>query len=210
MTNRTKLTSGIALLGVVAAALISWAASSGASSGLTEPQNNSNPVSKAVEARQHPATPTASISEDQAQFSALDSPGTAFPSSFAETVGSGPTASEYGLNLSLARPVGAAGNAWLIPGNGELCLWLTNTGGKSGGSVCSTTVRALAGELSESRMNEAGEQHVLGVVPDDISSVTLGGQSLKVENNGWEATTGQGTTTATITAPNGAKTVEVP
>lgn len=211
MTKRTKLTTSLALLAVIATATIYWAASSGASSGITTPQNSNNPAAQAAAAQQSPAAVIPTTEADQsAQFSVLSSSGPTFPATLATMVNRGAMKAQYGLNVALAHPVGANSGAWLIPGNGQLCLWITNAGGRSGGTTCATTAAAAAGELAISRMSQAGVQHVVGVVPDGTTSVSIEGQSLPIEHNGWEAVTGSQPTTATITTASGTKTVEVP
>lgn len=212
MTTRTKVTSGIAVsIVLLAAAIYSTGTSVGASSGLTAPSNPNNPVSRAVAAVQSPTPEISAVEASQsAAFAVLDSSGLPFPSTFSGVSG-GPMAANYGLNLGLARPVAGNGaHAWLIPGDGGLCLWITNSGGKSGGLGCAATAEAVSGKLSESRMTEAGVQHVVGVVPDGTTSVTVNGHQLPIDENGWETTTGQETTTATITTSTGTRTVEVP
>lgn len=214
MTKTTKLTSSAILVMLIVAGVVYWAAASGASSGVTSDptgvRNADDPISQGVAAQEHPAATLTTISADQARFSALSASGAGFPSALAGSLSGSPWVAEYGLNLSLARPVATGEGAWLIPGNGELCLWLTDSDGKSGGLVCATTASALTGGLSQSRMNEAGVQHVVGVVPDGTTSVTVAGKAEAIVDNGWEAVTGSATTTAVIASANGTSSVEVP
>lgn len=211
MWARLQITSSLALLAVLSAGAVYWATlSSGASPTLLSPGGDSE-LSKAVAAQQNPR-PTVTVVEpgDATAFSALGVTGSGLPAAFATMVNGGPLAAQYGVNTTLARPVAGGSGAWLIPGDGGLCLWLTDAGGKSGGLGCATTAKAVAGELSESRMSEAGVQHVVGVVPDGTTAVTLNGKPLTVVDNGWEAVTGPQPANIEITTSGGTKTVEVP
>jgi hypothetical protein len=89
----------------------------------------------------------------------------------------------FGANVDLARHVKlAAGNIWVIPGNGAICIYATSNlqpstaepGAPSGGS-CEVDSDATQGHLSiESETDELpGKDFVAGLVPDGVSNVVL-------------------------------------
>jgi hypothetical protein len=88
----------------------------------------------------------------------------------------------YGPNPALARvtyPNGDRSDPWyLIPGNGSLCFYAV----KESEGACSTLSRAAAGKFlvwsvqmgSDGRPDTTGgAQKVVGIVPDDVTSVKV-------------------------------------
>ena len=201
------------LLMAAAAALAAYVIAN--ATATSSPRVSGEPVAKAaaqvLAGESAPAAKLATAESAQlAAFSVLGDPSEPMPSALAESVSEGRMAAGYGLNVSLARPVGNTG-VWLIPGQGELCLWELNSKGVGGGGTCATTTAASEGELAISRMSESGVQHGVGVDPDGTTSVSLAGSGpVAVHNNGWEATTGAGTSVATLSTQDGTSTVEVP
>jgi hypothetical protein len=94
-------------------------------------------------------------------------PDDAIPASWRSTVDAG----AYGANYALARrardlPAGFA--AWVVPGNGSLCLLTT------GGSTCGPhpLPRGFALESGSSTLDPHSES-IIGLVPDNVRSVTI-------------------------------------
>ena len=73
-----------------------------------------------------------------------------------------------GLNPSLARRASTdAGDAWVIPGNGFVCL-------DCGGACCNTAEAAAAGQIVTWTSTRSGDRCIVhGLVPDGVSEVTL-------------------------------------
>jgi len=109
-----------------------------------------------------------------------------------------PSVGMMGANYALARKttgLGGAGEAWVIPGDGVLCLRASasfqRTPNALGGEVCTSDKAALAGQLqalSGSPVNVPGIMLVTGLVPDGVTSVsaTLADgqtQTVAVHNN---------------------------
>jgi hypothetical protein len=96
----------------------------------------------------------------------------------------------YGANPALARrvqglPQGA--EAWLVPGNGSLCL-VTNSG-----ASCGPDATLIKYGLAIESGSGSGSQSVTGVVPDGVTSVTItlgsgSQQDATVVDNGYTAT----------------------
>lgn len=133
------------------------------------------------------------IEPTQAQdFGVLDANGSV-PAGIVKMINRSPTASRFGLNPSLGRAVGSEGDAWLIPGEGEVCLWITDPV-DGGGLGCATDAQADAGLLSLSLVGAGSNPsaHIVGVVPDGVSTVNVSGQdansTVTVRQDAWETT----------------------
>jgi hypothetical protein len=96
----------------------------------------------------------------------------------------------YGANAALARrveglPQGV--DAWLVPGNGSLCL-VTNDG-----ASCGPDATLIKYGLAAESGSGSGAQSVTGIVPDGVTSVTItlangSRQDTTVVDNGYAAT----------------------
>jgi hypothetical protein len=107
-------------------------------------------------------------------FSVLSVAARPMPASIAKMVSRSRSARRYGLNTRLARPVGSEGDAWVIPGQGELCLWITDPV-DGGGIGCATTSQAAAGELSISLLGGGADpsDHIVGLIPDGAGALSI-------------------------------------
>lgn len=82
-----------------------------------------------------------------------------------------------GANPGLARHVTtSAGNAWLVPGDGDICLIgesVTTAG--QGGAACGPDTQAVAGKLAleSTSTHNPGAAFVAGLAPNGVTSVTL-------------------------------------
>jgi hypothetical protein len=83
-----------------------------------------------------------------------------------------------GANPSLARRAAGLGEAaaWVVPGSGSVCLISESQNGLEGGAACMPDEAADAGQLVQLASSEAAPGQVLlsGLVPDGVSSVTVG------------------------------------
>lgn len=72
-----------------------------------------------------------------------------------------------GLNPDLARALTEAGEVWVIPGNGFICL-------DCGGACRSTTANAAAEGIVTWTSSRSGDRCIVhGLLPDGVSQVTL-------------------------------------
>lgn len=89
----------------------------------------------------------------------------------------GGLSSASGANIALARRAHGFtnGEAWVIPGIGNECLWAESTTAKNGGAVCDGDSTATSGGLMlEAETPSApGKVLIAGLVPDGIASVTV-------------------------------------
>jgi hypothetical protein len=89
----------------------------------------------------------------------------------------GGLSSASGANIVLARRAQGFrdGEAWVIPGTGNECLWAESTTAKNGGAVCDGDSTATTGGLMlEAETPSApGRVFIAGLVPDGIASVTI-------------------------------------
>jgi hypothetical protein len=96
----------------------------------------------------------------------------------------------YGANAALARRVQGLPQgveAWLVPGNGSLCLVA------NGGVSCGPDATLIKYGLAVESGSGSGPQSVTGVVPDGVTSVTItlangSQQDATVVDNGYAAT----------------------
>jgi hypothetical protein len=104
----------------------------------------------------------------------------------------GGLSSASGANITLARKAEGftSGEAWVIPGIGNECLWAESTTAKNGGAVCDGDATATTGGLILEAVSPSapGKVFVAGLVPDGIASVTanlVGGstETLPVHEN---------------------------
>lgn len=151
---------------------------------------SSGPVSLAQYQAGEQAAPASVVPTQQAAaFAILRRPATttdALPASMLPE----PFVRIYGANLALARRVQGLPQgveAWLVPGNGSLCL-VTN-----GGATCGRDATINEYGLAIESGSGSGPQSVAGVVPDGVRSVTItlvdgSEQDATVVDNGYAAT----------------------
>jgi hypothetical protein len=81
-----------------------------------------------------------------------------------------------GANMALSRRAYgfADGEAWVIPGIGNVCLWAESTTASNGGATCSGDATATAGHVmfQATSPSAPGKVFIAGLVPDGVSSVT--------------------------------------
>jgi hypothetical protein len=122
-----------------------------------------------------PAVPGVSpIAALGGRFALLRTPASlAPPATLARAVSEAPAS--YGLDLAAARHA-AGTNAWLVPGNGWLCIATQHPEGL--GMSCATAESAERGELSLiERSSSSGEEHIVGACPDGYSTISALGPS---------------------------------
>lgn len=114
----------------------------------------------------HPASGLAQLRE---RFALLRAPaGSNPPAALARAVARAPT--PYDLSLADARHSAITG-AWLIPGDGWLCIATVLSEGL--GMSCATSTSAENGQLTLiERSNTTGEEHIVGASPDGHSTVS--------------------------------------
>jgi len=115
------------------------------------------------------------------RFALLRTPASlAPPASLAGAVSKAPAS--YGLDLAAARHA-AGTNAWLVPGNGWLCIATQHPEGL--GMSCATAESAERGELSLiERSSASGEEHIVGACPDGCSTISaLGASSARLASS---------------------------
>lgn len=104
----------------------------------------------------------------RAQFALLRAPATASPPP-ALTRALAKAPATYGLDLTAARRA-AATNAWLVPGDGWVCIAANDADGL--GVACTSADSAEAGELTlVERSSASGEEHIVGAAPDGHSTI---------------------------------------
>jgi hypothetical protein len=116
----------------------------------------------------------------------------AVPSGVTAGLTEGVFSGAFGANVALARRVGGltAGSAWVVPGDGSVCLIAASAGDPNGGATCASSAIVAAGglEMEAGTHRAPGVVFVAGVAPDGVSQVTLhlsGGasQTLTVRDN---------------------------
>jgi hypothetical protein len=108
----------------------------------------------------------------QAQFALLRGPATTSPPA-ALTKALAKAPATYGLDLAAARRA-AATNAWLVPGDGWVCIAANDADGL--GVACTSSKSAEAGELTlVERSPASGEEHIIGAAPDGHSTISAVG-----------------------------------
>jgi hypothetical protein len=89
----------------------------------------------------------------------------------------GSLSSASGANIALARRAHGFrnGEAWVIPGIGNECLWAESTTAKNGGAVCGGDSTATSGGLmlEADTPSAPGNVFIAGIVPDGIAAVTV-------------------------------------
>lgn len=122
-----------------------------------------------------------------------------------------------GANLELARHVSGTdgGEAWVIPGQGSLCLLTAWPSDHAGGATCSENRTAIAGRLVLTAGAEAapGYTFVGGVVPDGTTGVTLHlddgtGLPLAVNENVYLARVKGSVSSVSVNTPSGTILIE--
>jgi hypothetical protein len=125
-----------------------------------------------------------------------------------------PLITHFGGNVALARPIGSEGDAWVVPGDGEICLLITDEVG--GATDCATDAQAIAGDLSGSLLSGGPNptEHIVGLLPDGATSVNLVavGRATPVSAvaNGWEVTLPDGPHQLTFTMAGTSESVPTP
>jgi hypothetical protein len=88
----------------------------------------------------------------------------------------GGLSSASGANITLSRRAAGFtnGEAWVIPGIGNVCLWAESTTAKNGGATCTGDATATSGDLmlEAASPSSPGKVFIAGLVPDGIASVT--------------------------------------
>jgi hypothetical protein len=122
---------------------------------------------------------------DQAAFGILRravSAGDAVSAAQAQAASSDSFSGMFGANVALARRangLGALGDAWVVPGDGSICLIAEGNVGAVddalGGAACEADAGATVGQLEMVAASEGapGTLLVVGVVPDGVASVSL-------------------------------------
>ncbi len=118
----------------------------------------------------------------------------------------------YGANRALARRVQALPQgveAWLVPGNGSLCL-VTNAG-----ASCGPDAPLIKYGLAIESGSGSGRQSVTGIVPDAVRSVTITlangtQQQATVLDNGYAATAHESSSIAHFALNTPAGQVPIP
>jgi hypothetical protein len=200
-TQRLTILLGMLLLGgpIALALLINGSPAT----GQTANQRATAATAKAqleasVAARLTSAPKTTVLSgAQQSNFAVLSANTSPIPATIAKFIARSRSAQHYGLNTTLARPIGSQGDAWVIPGQGELCLWITDPV-DGGGIGCATTSQAIAGELSISLLSAGTSptDHIVGLLPNGVTSLTLSDTttdatthpSITAAPNSWETT----------------------
>lgn len=168
MTRKTLalLVSGVAAVAAVAVV------SSAVGAGAPPPRNGSEPPSVPT------TTPVRGIQADQASLlQALRRPrsvGDALPVSIRQTLAADDKFTRsYGGNVDLARRVSATAQkaAWIIPGDGKLCVAIPDSTGFT--LNCATPAEVRDGYLQPSLVGSTGRGTLTGILPDGVSSVRL-------------------------------------
>lgn len=112
------------------------------------------------------------------KFALLRQPaGGAPPRALANAVSKAPAS--YDLDLAAARRASAT-NAWLVPGDGWLCIAADDAEGLA--LSCTASASAERGELTLiERSTATGEEHIVGACPDGYSTISaFGGDSARL------------------------------
>jgi hypothetical protein len=126
----------------------------------------------------------------------------------------------YGANLALARQATglAPGAAWVVPGDGSVCLIAASTTETSGAPVDETLGGASCGDDTDAASGNVqfvggsrkfpGEQYVAGLVPDGVDTVTISTangtiDTVPVNDNVYMDTVAGAVSTVTFSGPNG-------
>jgi hypothetical protein len=126
-------------------------------------------------------THVSAIASLESRFALLRRPaGNAPPQALAAAVAKAPAS--YGLDLAGARRASAT-NAWLVPGDGWLCIAAVDAEGL--GLSCTAAASAERGELTlTERSTATGEEHIVGACPDGYSTISaIGGGSAKLASS---------------------------
>ena len=117
---------------------------------------------------------TAPDAASVAAFSIMRRPRTSTDDISSRAVGGLSTATGANLTLSRRAYGFTNGEAWVIPGIGNVCLWAESTTAQNGGAVCSQDSTATSGHLilEAESPSAPGKVFVAGLVPDGITSVT--------------------------------------
>jgi hypothetical protein len=159
--TRTLIRPIIALLAVASAgAAGAIGATSDASVQMAAPAGTVSP--QAYNAGTAAATPTQTVDgTDAATFSLLDRPlsaSDAVPAIESGEVKGTPFVGSFGANLALSREATgfSTGGAWVVPGDGSVCLiadpsyspGVSSAAGLSGGATCQFDADAVSGQLT--------------------------------------------------------------
>jgi hypothetical protein len=134
-----------------------------------------------------PAAPTSSTISAQlaSNFGALrnDSSPNATSASAVGTLDVGLVA-QFGINSSLAVQVGShdGRQIWLVPGTQGVCIYLSASSTGPSNSRCTSTERALEGQLQMELVPNSGNPTIYGLAPDSNTQVGI-------NSNGKSATT---------------------
>ncbi len=186
--------------GIAGAAVIALMLANDPSSNAGQPPTHADQIRQLdakIAASNVVSPPVTALGRDLGNtFRVLRASGPAMPASIVALMKHSQVAASYGVNVALARPIGSGHDAWVIPGNTGLCLWLTDPV-DGGGVGCATTAQAAAGNLSISLVGGGAKPtaHVVGLLPDGVSTATVatagsssGGTAVAVSGNGWETT----------------------
>lgn len=120
-----------------------------------------------------------SAAEMRKQFSVLRSSPTPPSAALQQSLDpSGQLQAKYGVNFALARAVDSQinGDVWVLPGNGFMCLSVKDPV-DGWGQTCQPNVNVAKGFLTLSMGHSpgfpAGHQLMVGVVPDQASTVAI-------------------------------------
>jgi hypothetical protein len=174
-----KHSYAVVVVGTIAAT-VATSIAVGAVGGGGEPYSNNPPGTVIPVPPSRPQAPAIS-NKQAAAFAVMRGPARAkdlAPAAASRFVAAG-LAKRYGVNSALARhgaSAGAAGDVYLISGNGVLCLITVLTPGTGGG--CVEDDAAAVGHLvgTDSWQTAVGApEHVVvsGAVPDGIDTVTI-------------------------------------
>ncbi len=125
-----------------------------------------------------------------------------------------PDSSPVGANRTLARTVSTAGAGIVrvIPGSDGVCLEVSDGAGGAGGG-CQLTADVMAGRLTVALVRDPStpdRRTIIGLVPDGVTSVTVGNETSKVSSNMWTVTTNSADRTASYTDAAGSHPILVP
>lgn len=126
---------------------------------------------------------------------------------------------DFGANLGLARAVAGlpAGAAWVVPGNGSVCLIADasygSTAAPDGGAMCSADATAAGGYLEFTTGHMGTDSSVAGLVPNGVDAVQIqladgSQQSVAVHDNVYLASLSEDLVAVSFTLPDG-QAVEV-
>jgi hypothetical protein len=186
--TRTLIRPIIALLAVASAgAAGAIGATSDASVQMAAPAGTVSP--QAYNAGTAAATPTQTVDgTDAATFSLLDRPlsaSDAVPAIESGEVKGTPFVGSFGANLALSREATgfSTGGAWVVPGDGSVCLiadpsyspGVSSAAGLSGGATCQFDADAVSGQLTltGATMHDPGHFQLAGLVPNGVATVAV-------------------------------------